>query len=472
MASTPAENLFHRAVRLIAEDDRAGAEAALRLALDLRPDMAEAHVNLAWLLEREARPREAESHYREALRLQPQQMQTYLNLGAMLNRQKRFAEAEAIYREALEMVPDMPELLSHLGVLLACAKRETEAEQCYRRALVLAPDYRAARFNLAYVLLRQGRYEEGWHCLEAREPSIRLEEHLSCPCWQGESLRGKSILVGFEAGHGDMIQFARYAALLKQAGARHVSLICHPGLKRLFARLQGADEIIGLDEALPDRAWDYRTLPMSLPFRFGTRLDTIPAALPYLSASPERIRHWADILGARDGKLRAGLVWQGNPKQENDADRSLPSAGVLAPLGQVPQIRWFSLQKGRAAIGGAASGRAATGQAAAEAALAPFPLTDLAPEIEDFDDTAAIVTQLDLVITVDTAVAHLAGALGKRCWVLLPDYKCDWRWLSGIDTSPWYPEVMRLFRQRRMGDWTATIAEVRQALSALAPGKD
>lgn len=454
IANASAEDLFHRAARLLQDGDLASAEVMLRLALQLQPDMAEAHVNLAWLMERSARTQEAEMHYRRALALQAFNIQAYLNFGAMLAAKKRLDEAETIYRQALAIAPDAPEALSNLGVLLACMKRETEAEQCYRRALELAPLYRTARFNLAYLLLRQGRYVEGWSCLQAREPSVHLADRLSCPDWQGESLQGKSILIGFEAGHGDMIQFCRYAALLKERGARQVSILCHPGLKKLFARLHGADEIIGLDEALPDRAWDYRTLPMSLPCHFGTQLDTIPAALPYLSASPERTAHWAKFIGSRDERFRVALVWKGNPRHENDADRSLPSLAALAPLHQVENVRFFSLQKGKAA---------------AEGGMPPFPLTDLAPGIADFDDTAAILTQMDLLITVDTAVAHLAGALGKACWVLLPDYVTDWRWLADIDVSPWYPDVMRLFRQGTRGDWRTAVAEVGQALSALVP---
>jgi Flp pilus assembly protein TadD len=454
-ASPSAEYLFQRAVQLLDDGDLAAAEIVLQLVLQLRPDMAEAQVNLGWVLERSNRVREAEDHYRRALELQPWNLQPYLNLGAMLTAQKRFADAEMLYRRALAVAPDVPELLSNLGVLLACMKRDAEAEQCYRRALALAPRYRTARFNLAYVLLRHGRYEEGWSCLEAREPSVHLERQLSCPCWQGEPLHGKAILVGFEAGHGDMIQFARYTVLLKEAGAHHVSIICHPGLKRLFSRLRGVDDIIGMDETLPNFAWDYWILPMSLPFHFGTRETTIPAAIPYLSPPADRMAYWANSIGPRDGELRIGLVWRGNPRHENDVDRSLPSLSTLIPLSQIPKLRFFSLQKGKAAD---------------EAVLPPFPLTDLSPGIDDFDDTAAIVAQLDLVITVDSAVAHLAGALGTRCWVLLPDYKCDWRWLTGVNDSPWYPHVMRLFRQRTMGDWAPPIEEMRGALSALAQG--
>lgn len=449
-----AEDLFHEGVRLMAEGDVAAATAAFERALLLAPDFAEAHANLALLLDRDGCGTAAETHYRRAIELDPRQMQSHLNLGALLMGQKRFAEAEAALRQALLLDPDSPGAWSNLGVLLACQKRKTEAEQCHRCAIALAPDYRKARFNLAYLLLRQGRYEEGWACLEARDWYAPLEKHLHFPRWQGESLRGKSLLIGFEAGHGDMIQFCRYAALAKARGAARVSVLCHPGLKSLFVRLRGVDDAFAFDAPFPASGWDYWAPPLSLPFLFGTRLDTIPADLPYLSAEPERIEHWAGIIGAPDGKLRVGLVWRGNPRFENDADRSLPSLGTLAPLGDVAGVRYFSLQKGAA-------------EAEAAQPSPALPLTDLGPSIGDFADTAAIVMNLDLVVAVDTAVAHLAGALGRPCWVLLPDYKTDWRWLAARDDSPWYPEVLRLFRQRAAGDWTAVVEAVRTELQGL-----
>ncbi|MCX7170211.1 MAG: hypothetical protein NTY41_07955 [Proteobacteria bacterium] len=365
------------------------------------------------------------------------------------------AAAETAYRQALALDPEFLGVLSNLGVLLACLQREEEAEQCYRSAMALAPDYAKARFNLAYLLLRQGRYAEGWDCLEARDWYAPFADRPGCPRWQGEPLQGKSLLIGFEAGHGDMIQFCRYATLVKTGGAARVTILCQPGLKALFARLAGVDQTIALDEPLPASGWDYWTPPLSLPYLFRTRLDSIPADLPYLTAEPERIRHWAWIMEASPRELRVGLVWKGNPRFENDADRSLPSLAVLAPLGEIVGVRYFSLQKGEAAAEAADPARALS-------------LTDLAPRIENFADTAAIVMNLDLVIAVDTAVAHLAGALGKPCWVLLPDYKTDWRWLKQREDSPWYPGVMRLFRQKSAGDWVAVITDVKTALQTLS----
>lgn len=449
------EALFYTAVRLMGERDAAGAEAAFRQALKLVPDFAEVHANLGLLLDQGKRWAEAEVHYRRALELSPEQMLTQLNFGTMLVRQKRFEEAEQAFRLALILAPEQPEPWSNLGVLLACQKLEAEAEQCYRTAMVLAPEYRKAPFNLAYLLLRQGRFEEGWRALEARDSSQALGRYLQCPRWEGESLRGKSLLIGFESGHGDMIQFCRYAALAKTGGARWISVLCHPGLKTLFAGLEGVDESIAFDANVPADAWDFWVPPLSLPLLFQTCLETIPARLPYLRVAPERIEQWAGRMQLAQPGLRVGLVWQGNPDFENDADRSLAGLEVLAPLGEVAGVRYFSLQLGPAA-------------AAAANPSAPLNLMDLSAHIVDFADTAALVMNLDLVITVDTAIAHLAGALGKPCWVLLPDYKTDWRWLTGRADTPWYPGVMRLFRQQQAGDWGAVIVEVRQALQGLS----
>jgi hypothetical protein len=449
-----ADELFYRGTRLMNEGSAQEAEDAFRTALQIAPSFAEAHANLGLLLERTGRWQEAETHYLAALELQPGQLQTLLNFGAMLTALKRFAEAEAIYRQALAVDPGSHGAWSNLGVLLACTKREEDAEQCYRTAMAIAPDYAKARFNLAYLLLRQGRYEEGWARLESREWYTPLEAHWNCPRWRGESLQGKSLLIGFEAGHGDMIQFCRYAALAKESGAARVAVLCHPGLKNLFERLHGVDQVFSFNEPAPSIAWDFWTPPLSMPFLFQTQLHTIPARLPYLSAAPERIDFWAGIMKAGQGTFRIGLAWKGNPRFENDAERSLPSLMTLAPLRKIDGIRWFSLQKG-------------PGEGEAARLAHRLPLVDLAPRIEDFADTAAIIMNLDLVIAVDTAVAHLAGALGKPCWVLLPDYKTDWRWLTECRDSPWYPGVMRLFRQRTMGDWEPVIADVTSALQTL-----
>jgi len=437
---------FHAGVRLMRAGDGAGAQAAFRTALALAPGLVAAHVNLGLLLSQDGALDEAEQHYRRALSLDPAQLQAHLHLGVLLAAQKRFAEAENAYRAALAFEPDAPALLSNLGVLLACLQREAAAEACYRRAMAIDPAYRNAPFNLSYLLLRQGRFDEGWAAFESRDWYARLEQHFQFPRWHGEALAGKSLIVGFEGGHGDMIQFCRYAGVAKAQGAARVTIVCHPGLKGLLTRMDGVDQVFGFDEDVPRTGWDYWTPPLSFPRMCGTRLDNMPAALPYLYADPARMAQLAPLTAPAGAPLRVGLAWQGNPRFENDRDRSLASPEVLAPLFAVPGVRFFSLQKGAAPI---------------DPALA---ITDLAPHIADFDDTAALIAQLDLVISVDTAVAHLAGALGKPVWVLLPDYKTDWRWLTGRDDSPWYPGVMRLFRQPAAGDWSGVADTLAAAL--------
>jgi len=434
---------FQQGVRLMREGDRAGAQAAFRATLALAPYLVAAHINLGLLLKEDANWDEAEHHYRTALALDAGELQAYLHLGVLLAQRKRFVEAEDAYRQALAVDPGAPAAWSNLGVLLACLQREPEAEACHRQAMALAPDYRPATFNLAYLLLRQGRFDEGWAAFEARNWYARLAAHFAFPRWQGEALHGKRLMIGFEAGHGDMIQFCRYASVARARGAAHIAIVCHPGLTTLFTRLAGVDLVYGFDEDVPTTGWDYWTPPLSFPRLCGTRIDSIPADLPYLDADPVKAARCAPLVA---GSLRVGLAWQGNPRFENDADRSLASLGVLAPLFAVAGASFFSLQKGT---------------------LESHPaVTNLAGHIADFDDTAALIANLDLVIAVDTAVAHLAGAMGKPCWVLLPDYRTDWRWLTRRPDSPWYPG-MRLFRQARGGAWPAVIDEVARALQAL-----
>ncbi len=456
---TSARALFEKGSSLLSAGDDQAAAACFREAVRIDPGFAEAHVNHGMLLDQEGIQAEAEYHYLYAITLNPNLGKAHMNLGVLLTNQKRFEKAEAAYRRALELMPDSPAAWSNFGVLQACMKREKEAEAIYRRALALDPDYRLAYFNLSYLLLRQGRFEEGWQCLEARDWYARLEKNLPFPRWRGESLKGRSLLIGLEAGYGDMIQFCRYASVLKARGASRVDLICHPALKTLFEGMDGVDHAFSGDEDIPSPGWDFWTPPLSIPFYCKTRLDSIPAGIPYLHPDRELSARWSSALSGEGSPrdIRVGLVWKGNPRFENDADRSLPGLEMLESLGSIPGVRFFSLQKG-------------PGEEEAADPPAGLPLVNLGPRISDFADSAAVVENLDLVICVDTAVAHLAGALAKNCWVLLPEYKTDWRWLTDRTDSPWYPGVMRLFRQPCMGDWGSVVAEVRTALREFVAG--
>lgn len=449
MSVVSAVDLFYQGSEHLQAGDAEQAEACWRAALALDPQLAEAHANLAYLHDERGEWDLAEACYRRALELQPDHAQLYLNFGTLLAGRKRLAEAEAAYIRAIELEPQTASGWSNLGGLYAGMKRDAEAELCCRQALVREPEHAKARFNLAYVLLRQGRYEEGWPCLEARDWYAALQAQLQCPRWAGESLEGKSLLIGPEAGYGDMIQFVRYAPLLKAGGAARITVLCPPALKPLLLTLQGVDAVLAWEEPMPAEGWDCWTPLLSIPLYCGTRVESIPAALPYLQALPERRNRWQACLPAEG--LRVGLVWKGNPRFENDADRSLPGLELLAPLGAVAGLRFISLQKGE-------------GEDQARFPPPGLSLLHLGSEIEDFADTAAIVAGLDLVICVDTAVAHLAGALGRPCWVLLPHYKTDWRWLEDRSDTPWYPGLLRLFRQGPGQDWASVVEEVRLSL--------
>ncbi|OYO26675.1 tetratricopeptide repeat protein [Janthinobacterium sp. PC23-8] len=428
--------------------NKGDAVAAVRCFLHahaLAPDKVEILANLGYAQEQAGMWAAAADSYRQALALRHDSVQIMQNLAMLLLKSKQFVEAEALCRRALQAQPDEAGAWSNLGVLLACLQRETQAEQCYRAALERDPLHGKARFNLAYLLLRQGRLEEGWQMLEGRALPDIFGAFFNCPRWSGEPLSGRAIVVCLEAGQGDMIQFCRYCSVLKQAGA-YVALVCHPALKTLLTSLPGVDQVFSSAEAIPGARWDFWVPLLSLPGLCGTRLHTIPAPVPYLAADPALAARWKTRLPSNG--MKVGLAWKGNPAFENDADRSLPSLDTLAPLGALQGLALISLQKG-----------------AGQEDRSDF-LDMLHPvaALRDFSDTAAVIANLDLVISVDTAVAHLAGALGKQCWLLLPDYRADWRWLAGRCDTAWYPS-MRLFRQPSIGGWAPLITHVAAELA-------
>lgn len=426
------------------------AEQCFRNALNIDPNFSEAWANLGHLRARAGDLSYAEQCFLKALAQSPDLEAAVLMLGVLLMNKKRFDESEQLYRNYLRRHANSAPAWSNLGVLMASMKREQEAEQCYRTALIHDDEFNKASFNLSYILLRQQRWEEGWRRLEDRWQYPLLQKHFRFPRWRGEPLFGKSMMIGFEMGHGDMIFYARYIAELKTRGVSTISLICHPGLKRLFATLEGADHVYSLDDEVSPDGWDYWTPPMSLPHYCLTTSSTIPAPIPYLRADPALVEQWRSKL-PKNG-VRVGMVWKGNPLFENDADRSIASLAEFSPLLGIPGVHFISLQKG---------------QGESEKPPLGMPWTGLGPQLNDFADTAAVLQSLDLVISVDTAVAHLAGAMGKPCWVLLPDFRCDWRWLGQGGTTPWYPESMRLFRQCAEGDWAPVIKALRQELMQL-----
>ena len=356
----------------------------------------------------------------------PQSAEAHANYGSALLELFRFEEAERELRRAVALKPDAP--WAHLGLarFLNAVGRWTEAEAPYRRALAGPQDTPSLRTEVAKLLLGLGKFEEGWPLYESRigAPGQNAEP-LDLPNrWNGEPLTGRSLVIWPEQGFGDQIQFARFAPLLRDQGAR-VTLVAPPELTALFSTL--GVEVVEQSAETTFPQPDYWTLPLSIPGKLGMRPETIPGAR-YLTAPEDRRRKWADYAP----KGAVGIVWKGRGTHSNDANRSLPTKGALAPLGSL--------------------GR---------------PIVDLTEPLGDFADVAAVIEQLDVLVTVDTALAHLAGALGRPAFLLLPFYRADWRWMQCKSETPWYHSI-KLVRQAQPGTWST---EVRTILSCCQRGE-
>jgi Flp pilus assembly protein TadD len=422
---------------------------AHRRATELAPTSAAALDNLGGALRRAGRADEAMAALGRALALEPDRPQTWNHIGTTHCDAGRWADAIAAFERALARSPDFGDAVNNLGTALEEIGRRDEALDCYRRAVALSPGSPSPPWNLALLQLLLGDYPAGWpgYELRWRQPlQRRVHRKFPQPMWDGSDLAGRTLLLHAEQGFGDAIQFARYAPLAAARGGP-VVVECHPPLARLFGTLDGVESVVARDvEPLP--GFDVHCPLMSLPRVFGTTLETVPAKVPYLHADPAEAARWRDRLDANGPELRVGLVWAGDGKHQKDRDRSL-HRWMLDPLRGVPGMRFYSLQLGSPA-----------GQAGGPA------MVDWTTELHDFAATAALVSQLDLVVTADTAVAHLSAALGRPTWVLVP-FAPDWRWLLDRDDSPWYPTV-RLFRQPAIGDWAEPVRRVAEALRALA----
>jgi len=395
--------------------------------MGLSQDNLEAAFRRAHALQQAARWDEAVALWREVLAREPGSAEARVNLGGVLIELGAFEAAEAELRQAVAARPDAAWSHYNLGRLMLLTKRWPEAEAAYRAALAAAPDDPKARLGLAHAALAQGDLATGWPLYEARtEIPSQNAPKLDLPNeWRGEPVAGKRLLVWPEQGFGDQIQFARFAPALRDLGAE-VTLVAPPPLTALFEGL-GVAVIEQQAGPMSVPAFDAWTLLLSIPGRLGTTLETIPQP-PYLAPPVDRAIRWA---GQGAGKV--GVVWRGRPTGI-DAHRSLPGFDALAPLAE-----------------------------------AGADLLDLSDPIGDFADLAAVISELDLLVTVDTAAAHLAGAMGKPAFVLLPWFRTDWRWLEGRADSPWYPSL-RLFRQPAFGQWEPVIAEVAAAYGARIGG--
>jgi tetratricopeptide (TPR) repeat protein len=456
-----------------------------RRALAARRDCVPAHFAMGRLFEGEQRYGEAEACYRQVVRLDPGHASGHTNLGCMLHVQGRIADAIACYRQALKLEPGQPEALRNFALVaggpeelraalegfefyLATHPRDARAHHqlahlqlhlgrheqalaAYERAIALEPD--TAEFHLAraQLLLLLGRYAEGWREYEWRwrmpqfnGPMVRFTQ----PRWDGQPLQG-TLLVHSEPGFGDVFQLVRYATLAAERCAR-VVVECKPALADLVAGVAGVAQVVREGDPLPP--FDAHIPPIAFPHAFGTTLETIPWRGPYIVPDPARVREWTQSVAASCPRERkVGLVWTGNPGNFGNRERSV-TLQQLGSLAQAGNASFFSLQKGE----GAQPGPVPAG----------MHFVDLTGGIRDFSDTAALLAQLDLVISIDTSVAHLAGAMGRPVWVLLP-FSADWRYHVARRDNPWYPS-MQLFRQESEGDWSAPLQRLTDAFTAWA----
>jgi tetratricopeptide (TPR) repeat protein len=429
------------------------AVAAYRRTLELKPNFPEARNNLGIALKDQNALEAAADQFEKALALRSDYADALYNLGSVRHEQHRVAEALAAYRAALAIRPDYYKAWNNLAKAHQDLGDIAAAMDGYRRALSIKPDYAEARFNLATARLLKGEYLEAWSDYEWRFQRSDWRRvyprRYDKPRWNGESLAGRTLLVHCEQGFGDMLQFARYVPMVKARGGT-VILETRRALLRLFESLQGVDRLVLFSRDHPPAVdFDSYVPLLSLPGIFRTSLDTIPAQVPYLKAEPSKVEQWRHRIAGQD--LRVGLVWAGTA---TDPRRASPLAW-FAPLASIEGIRIFGLQKGPAAD-----------LLDAEGPPRGMRIDNIGRELEDFSDTAAAVENLDVLVTIDTSVAHLAGAMGKPVYLLLPDVP-DWRWMLNRDDSLWYP-TMRLFRQETAGDWGPPLTRIARRLDTLA----
>ncbi len=476
-------------VALGAQGRLAEAVAAFEKAVKLRPGYAVAHNNLGIALRTMGRLDDAAAAYRRAIRIQPDYIEAINDLGNILETLGRSDEAIAAFRQAILAAPGDADLHNNLGIALREKGRIEEAVGSYSRAIALDPRHAEAHHNLGNALGQLGRlddaqaacsraleinpqdaqakflsgtlhllagefslgwprYEERWDIPEATSPRRDFAQ----PMWDGSALEGRRVLIHEEQGFGDAIQFIRYAPLVAEFGGQ-VILECSGSLAEVFSTVKGVGQIVVAGEPLPH--FDLHIPMMSLPLTFGTTVESIPQNVPYISDDAARCEFWRAWLAENDAALKVGIVWGGRTDTTQRSLRSVRLRDWL-PIFRVPDVDFVSLQVGR----GIEQIKQLPGRQ---------PVRDASGHIEDFADTAALVSQLDLVIAVDTAVAHLAGALGKPVWVLLP-FAPDWRWMLGREDSPWYPS-MRLFRQQRALEWEPVISRVRKELQTFVEAR-
>jgi tetratricopeptide (TPR) repeat protein len=426
-----------------------------RYALQLKPDYVEAMNNLGTLLEKQNKLEEALQWYQKAIETRPNYPHGWLNLGAILEKKHQTDQAKICYEKAIEVKQDFPEALNNLGRIYDQNNDLKRAAELYQQALSFKSDYSQILFNSALLLFKLGDWEKAWALYEHRSAAIAQSmPHLQKPQWDGNPLNGKRLLVHFEQGFGDILQFLRYLPILKQTQQGTIIFACPTLLKNLLENVAGIDELIvnGLNRE-PDINYDVWIPLLSLGRIFQTTLENLPRYTPYIYANPQKALIWKNSI--QTTHLKVGLIWAGNPRHKNDHHRSI-HLKQLMPLFEVSGIQWFSFQKGEA-------------EKQLYEINSPVQIVACAKELHDFSDTAAAMLNMDLIISVDTSTAHLAGALGRNTWILLP-FAPDWRWLMDRPDSVWYPTA-RLFRQPCEGDWQSVIENIKTELKQVVTKK-
>jgi Flp pilus assembly protein TadD len=422
-----------------------GAEH-ITAALRINPLVAEAHNNLGNAFQSLGKIREATSAYRQALLINPNYAQPHNNLGNVFEEQDQLDEAIACYRQAIAVQPDYADAYNNLGFALRVQGKLDEAAANYQQAVRIIPNSAEFHKNLGVIWLLQGNLKDGWAEYEwrFRGEGFSLQEY-SQPLWDGTQLDGRTILIHPDQGLGDIINFVRYVPMVQKMGGR-VLLPCSVELARLLKTCAGIEQIIPAGAPLPP--FDVHIPLLCLPRLLGsTAIERIPTDVPYLSADPELVERWRSRLEHVQG-LRVGLTWWSSPSHRGHKRKSVPLDRFL-PLAKIPGVSLVSLQKG---------------PGVEQLEQYPGLALNLGPELSDLAETAAVLKCLDLVISIDTALCHLAGALAIPTWVPLP-FAPDWRWLMERADTPWYP-TMRLFRQKRLGDWQEPFKRIAGELAA------
>ena len=427
------------------------AVASLQQAVALKPEVATIHNNLALALRKQGQRELAIASWQFAARLQPDDAELHRQLAGALWEQDEWEQSTVHLREVVRLQPANAAAHNNLGVACRELGRLSEAVACSAHTLWLEPEHIEAHVNLGLAWLAAGNYEQGWPAYQWRWKCPEFSPPpFAQPLWDGTPLGGRTILLYAEQGLGDTLQFVRYAPLVQQRGGR-VLLACHAALRPLLARTPGIDQIVEQRELPP---FDVHSPLLSLPGLLQTTLHNVPAPIPYLFGNPALERQWQDELGRLPG-FKIGIAWQGDPRFPADRSRSLPLT-CFAPLARLPGVRLFSLQKGH-------------GREQLDQLSGAFAVTDLGSRLDEtsgaFMDTAAVMRCLDLVISIDSALIHLAGGLGVRSWLPLARVP-DWRWMLDREDSPWYPTV-RLFRQTHRGQWGPVFEQMAHALSTL-----